>query len=478
MKSLPKLIRRYVSILLLSCVLLLTLNIILLVIFFTNQHPNAHPYQTAQETADALKQSSEGRYMLSDSITYELKEDHVWAVLIEEESKQVTWHTDNLPDTIPHAYTLSDIADLTRGSIADYPAFTGTSRYGLIVLGYPKNSFWKHMWPSWDYDLIASLPKTVLIILAVNAAFIFLIYLVTNSRLLQSIKPIVSGIQSMPTGESVHLDTKGPLSELALNINKTSEILQAQNHQLHKKETARANWIAGVSHDIRTPLSMVMGYAAQLREDTHLTEDEQKKAEVIVKQSERMRSLISDLNLASKLEYNMQPIHAKQENLIAITRQVAVDFINMDVDEKYPIHWETDESLTLCPVNADAALLKRAVSNLIQNSITHNEQGCSIYICVTAEHENCTITVSDDGIGADDEQINKLNHAPHYMSCDENLPELQHGLGFLIVRQIIAAHGGTTIIDHSPYGGFYVKITLPKNASETVTVQSGIKISN
>ena len=76
---------------------------------------------------------------------------------------------------------------------------------------------------------------------------------------------------------------------------------------------------------------MVMGYAGQLRDDTHLTDEGRQKATVIVKQSQKMRNLINDLNLASKLEYNMQPIHPKKENLIAIVRQDVVDFINMDL---------------------------------------------------------------------------------------------------------------------------------------------------
>lgn len=51
-----------------------------------------------------------------------------------------------------------------------------------------------------------------------------------------------------------------------MSINKTSELLQSQSYRFRKKETARANWIAGISHDIRTPLSMVMGYAGQPKE--------------------------------------------------------------------------------------------------------------------------------------------------------------------------------------------------------------------
>ena len=460
MKSVPKLIRRFVGIMLLSSLLLIILNFALLGIYTLNQAPNGSPWITAQEVADALSQNENG-YVLSEDMARELQNTNVWAVFIENATMKVVWQTDNLPETVPMTYTVSDIANLTRGYIDGYPTFTGEAENGLAVLGYPKESFWKHMWPSWDYNFIASLPKTILSVLAINIASIFTIYMIANSKLLKSVKPIVSGIQALSTNEEVHIREKGLLSELAVNINKTSDILQTQSRQLRKRETARANWIAGVSHDIRTPLSMVMGYAGQLENDVQLSEDNRQKAAVIVRQSERMRNLINDLNLASKLEYNMQPINPKKQNLIAVIRQVVVDFINMNIDEKYTIVWETDETLTSCPVCIDKDLIKRAVSNLIQNSINHNEQGCRIFVRVIAEDNICTVVVADDGIGATDEQIGKLNHSPHYMVCDENTSEQRHGLGLLIVKQIVFAHSGKMLIKHSEYGGFEVDLSLP-----------------
>lgn len=459
MKSVPKLIRRFVGIMLLSSMLIIILNFALLGVYMLNQAPNGYPWATAQEVADDLLQDG-NEYILGDDTTLELQKENVWAIFIDNATMKVVWQTDNLPETVPMSYTVSDIANLTRGYIDGYPTFTGEAENGLVVLGYPKDSFWKHMWPSWDYNLIANLPKTVLSVLAINIALIFVIYMIANSKLLKSVKPIVSGIQALSTNEEVHIREKGLLSELAVNINKTSDILQTQSRQLRKKETARANWIAGVSHDIRTPLSMVMGYAGQLENDMHLSEDNRKKATVIVQQSKRMRNLINDLNLASKLEYNMQPIHPERQNLVAIVRQVVVDFINMNIDEKYTIEWETDENLTSCPVCIDKDLIKRAVSNLIQNSINHNEQGCKIYVSVTVENSKCIVTVADDGMGATDEQIEKLNHSPHYMVCDENTSEQRHGLGLLIVKQIIAAHNGKVKISHSEYSGFKVELEI------------------
>lgn len=457
-KSLPKLIRRFVVVLLLSSVLLFLFNFALFALYVGSQKPNGHPWTTASQVADAL---SEEGCRLPKELALELERDHVWAIWIEEQTKKVVWHTKNLPAAVPLSYSLSDIAGLTRGYIDGYPTFTGEAENGLAVLGYPKDSFWKHMWPSWDYSLISNLPGILLCACASNLALLFLIYLFVNTKLLKSVKPIVGAIQSLPAKETVRIPETGLFAELAASINKASEILQTQNRQLRKKETARANWIAGVSHDIRTPLSMVMGYADQLEQDPRLGQDSRKKAAVIVTQSRRMRNLINDLNLASKLEYNMQPVNLIRQNLVALLRQVAVDFINMDIDAKYPVIWETKEALTVCPAEIDKGLVKRAVSNLIQNCMYHNAQGCSIFVRVETEESHAVIVVEDNGSGADDEQIEQLNRAPHYMVCDENTTKQRHGLGLLIVKQIMAAHGGTVKIGHSSYGGFCVKLSLP-----------------
>lgn len=460
MKSVPKLIRHFVSIMLLSSVLLIILNFTLLAVYTLRQAPNSYPWTTADEVAGNLLQNDNG-YVLSEDIALKLKKTNVWAIFIDNATMKVVWKTENLPETVPMSYSVQDIARLVRGYIDGYPTFTGEAENGLVVLGYPEDSFWKHMWPSWDYNFIASLPKTVLSVLVINVMLVFIIYITVNSKLIKSVKPIINGIQSLSTKEAVNIQEKGLLSELAASINKTSEILQSQNRQLRKRETARANWIAGVSHDIRTPLSMVMGYAGQLESDKRLPEDIQKKAAVIVKQSERIRNLINDLNLASKLEYNMQPVNPVRQNLVAVVRQVVAGFINMNIDDNYIIEWETDEDLSVCLVDIDKDLIKRAVSNLIQNCINHNAQGCHIFVRVMAGNNNCMIVVDDDGIGATDEQIEKLNNSPHYMVCDENTSEQRHGLGVLIVKQIVAAHGGVVNIGHSLYGGFSVGLILP-----------------
>lgn len=462
MKSIPKLIRRFVLILLLSIFLFLVLNMGFLIAYTMGHSANGSPWTAAQDAAEAMAVTEEG-YTLPEEMQEELESKNIWAVYIDNTTLKALWHSDNLPDTVPLEYTASEIASLTRGYIDDCPAFTGTGEEGLMILGYPQKSFWKHMYPSWDYQMIESAPMTVLIVLGGNVLLVLLIYIGANSGLLRSVRPIVEGIRKLPEGEPVSIKEKGILSELAFHLNKTSEMLQSQKYQLRKKDAARANWIAGVSHDIRTPLSMVMGYAAQLGTSEYLREEDRKKASAIVRQSRRMKNLINDLNLASKMEYNMQPIVREEINAVALVRQIAVDFIYMDVDGRYPIEWETDEELIVCRICADKELIKRAVSNLIQNSMNHNEDGCTVHVAVEEINGYCVISVEDDGAGASEEEIERLNHAPHYMVCDTNTREQRHGLGLWIVKQIAESHGGKAEITRSGYGGFGVKIMLPLN---------------
>ncbi|NBH81345.1 sensor histidine kinase [bacterium C-53] len=461
MKSISKLIRRFVGIMTLSTLLFSILNVAFFAIVFVKNTTTFSPWDMADSAAAALQFTNYG-YSISGDVMTKLKEENAWAFLIDNDTRQVVWQTDNLPDNIPMQYTLSDIAELTRGYVNGYPTFTGAAQNGLLVLGYPKDKFWKHTRASWDYNFIANLPRNAILILAINTILMFLLYAAANTKLLRSIRPIAKGIQDLSGGNPVYIKENGMLSELAEKINKTSEILQKQTEQLRKKENARANWIAGVSHDIRTPLSMIMGYAGQLEHSTQLPAAERKKAAGIVKQSNRMRDLINDLNLASRLEYDMQPLTMKQENAISILRQMVVDFINMDIDDKFPIEWKTVDTLSACYINADKDLLKRAISNLIQNSINHNENGCVIYVSVDDDNNTCKICIEDSGIGASDEQIDKLNNTPHYMVCDTNTAEQRHGLGLLIVKQIIKGHNGKIVIDHSEYGGLKVVLIIPK----------------
>ena len=461
MKSTLKLIRRFLMIVILSIFLLLIMNLILLFVISGPNIGNKSPWTAADEVAAALVQQGDGTYVLSGNGKNVLSESGAWAILIEDKSGSVIWHSANLPDDIPMQYSLSSLAWAVRGYIKDYP--TTTSSYGnhILVLGNPKTSLWKLMWNTFDYQMIANMPRTILVFLFSNFALLLIIYLAATTGVLRSVKPIVQGIETLPDGGNVYIKEKGLFSQLAKSINQASERLRNQEYRLKKKETARANWIAGVSHDIRTPLSMVLGYASQLEESPNLSAEERQKASIIRLQSVRIKNLINDLNLSSKLEYNAQPVNRNLINAVSLLRHVVVDFINMDPNGIYPMEWATANTFTRCMVKADERLLRRALSNLIINAQVHNPNGCMITAKISEIENWCCMTIWDNGIGVEEKQLEALRNSPHYMFCDSSTSEQRHGLGLLIVKQIAEAHGGKLELGHSPEGGFSASILLP-----------------
>lgn len=472
MSSITKLIRRSVAILILSVALLFVLNIIWFMVLAMNQTGAGAPWAMAEDVADGLTGGNDG-YTLSPDVQTALDQEHVWAMYIDNTTRSVQWHTQSLPEEIPMTYTIGDIADLTRGYLKDYPTFTKSTGEGLIVVGYPKDRYWKHLYPAWDMDIIKNAPMILLSFAGINITAIFLIYVIANSKLLRQIRPIEEGISALHTDQPIYVREQGLLSDLARNINETGEILRSQKVDLRKKETARANWISGVSHDIRTPLSMVLGYAAQMEEDPGLSPENRKKMAIIRQQGLKMKNLINDLNLASKLEYHMQPLSVETVSLRAIVRQCAADFINSDLEGKYPLTWQDEAENAPCRIQGDKALLCRAVNNVLNNCVSHNPEGCAITVTLGTEKGGCFVAVEDNGRGISREQLEKLRTTPHYMFSDGSCGEPRHGLGLLIVRQIVRAHKGTVTFDHGKRSdriiadpgaagnGFFVKITFP-----------------
>ena len=101
------------------------------------------------------------------------------------------------------------------------------------------------------------------------------------------------------------------------SIHKANAELNKAGKHLLQKEQARAEWINGVSHDVRTPLSIILGYASEIEKNEDASQPVQLQASIIRKQSEKLRSLIADLNLTSRLESN-QMMNENQKNICCL----------------------------------------------------------------------------------------------------------------------------------------------------------------
>lgn len=206
---------------------------------------------------------------------------------------------------------------------------------------------------------------------------------------------------------------------------------------VEKREQARIEWIAGVSHDIRTPLSVVMGYADTLEQDESLTEEARQQAAMIRHQSVVMKELIADLNLTFKLEYSMQTLRKEKVRPAEMIRNITAEFLNDFPLEQLEINVQITPGGESVYLKADRQLFMRVFRNLINNSMKHGGQNetVKIQISMWEEKKKCYIRLEDNGGGYSEEILHGLRKKKKSITGNSI-----HGLE--IVQKIILAHGG------------------------------------
>ena len=154
------------------------------------------------------------------------------------------------------------------------------------------------------------------------------------------------------------MSENGIFKEVAKNINTTSVSIERKNQIIKQRDTARSNWISGVSHDIRTPLSVILGYSEELFSETD--GENKEKAKIITEQTLKIKKLIEDLNLVSSLEYDMQPNRKKEIKICTLIRNIVTDILNSGLSDKYSI--ELNLNCENAVIMGDEPLLERACS--------------------------------------------------------------------------------------------------------------------
>lgn len=376
---------------------------------------------------------------------------YAWAMALDDDGS-VIWQHD-LPQNLNKHYTASEIASFSRWYLDDWPVFCWTADYGLFVAAVPRGSVWKYNIYNNEQlmnAMAAGMLPALALLLGVAAACC-LLFSWRGARRLQT---IAAGLATVADGGTIRLPTDGFAGELADTVNRTSEQLRRRNEIIARRDDARTSWIAGVSHDVRTPLALILGWAEQLEQDTALPAAARQKACGIRTQSEKLRALIEDLNLTSKLQYGAQPLRCRPTQAGPLLRRLAAEFCDSPLAARCTVALEIAPDADKAILDADAALLARAVENLLHNAACHNPGPVQVQLSAVRTGKTLRITIADDGAGYPPAVL----HALQTGEAGENTP---HILGLHVVEQIIRAHGGTAAFARNAPRGAKAVLVLP-----------------
>lgn len=452
MNAVQRFFRRYIVSTVGIVILFLTVNIAL---FFTILIAGSMSGSDAVFSVETFSNHivwQDETWAADDTALSMLQEYTAWAMLLNEDG-DVVWQQ-NLPENLPRSYTSAEVASFSRWYLEDYPVKVWTRADGnLMVVGFPPRTLVKFYYAlEWPY--MGVLLGGIAAVFIINLLLIVFLILRNTRKVERAMTPILQGIQNLSHGKAPHLEEQGELAEINAGLNRAADYMK-------KKDNTRAGWIRGVSHDIRTPLSMVLGYASELEDDRDLPPNARKQAGIIRRESEKMKRLIDDLNLTTKLEYALQPVHFKDVNWVEASRQAVSEVLNSGLDSRYEIVFAEMQPGRSIHLLGDEGLLRRMLDNLLRNSITHNPQGCRIAVSIGEENGRCICTISDNGMGIAPERLKALNRGDDIASTQGSDEKAEHGLGLKLVAQVVKAHRGIVSFSANAPHGLEVRISLP-----------------
>ena len=319
-------------------------------------------------------------------------------------------------------------------------------------------------------NYIMRLGGKTMIITLLTALMLGLIIFWLITRYLNQIIKSVKRFKEGHLTERIPVKSSSELKTLAVTFNEMAEEILNSMEKIKTTENLRRELVANVSHDLRTPLSVIHGYVETMlmKAESISSEQQRQYLETILKSTERLKKLVGDLFELSKLEAH--EITPKKEAFF-ITELV------QDVSQKHKLIAE-DKNLTIVPVvdnnvpmvHADISLIERVLQNLMDNAIKFSSDGGIITIETHNHGNDVEVKVTDTGRGIPEEDIplvfdryfNLSKSASRGLKEDQDLVSKSSvGLGLAIVKKILDIHNATIHLTSKLNKGSAFSFRLP-----------------
>lgn len=408
---------------------------------------------------------------LSKSSLQQIEAEKVWVQLINSNGEVVDGYGTNQE---PVTYSTEDLHTLPKTKDDSVAAYYDAESEQTIMVGVQESNSASSI----ENGLFKTINNSILIIF-IGLFLVLLIVTFWYARkfgvplitMMKWIQNLGSGLYEQPLDlhqRPILLNKEGKLKrkyrlykDLIATLSQLTAALKENEAQRHKMTQTREEWISGLSHDLKTPLASISGYAQMLETENYSwTERETKEfAGIIVEKSAYMMELLEDLTLTYRLKNQALPITKEQVDINDFIRRAIIHFINDPANN--------DKEFIFHPYNGDAFApidpkwFQRIIDNLIANAIKYNPSGTAITVSISPiEQHLLIITITDNGKGMDNETLDKLFQR-YYRGTNTSDTSNGTGLGLTIAKQLVQLHGGSINVKSAPHKGTTVRIILP-----------------
>ncbi|MGX5479647.1 sensor histidine kinase [Bacillus thuringiensis] len=248
-------------------------------------------------------------------------------------------------------------------------------------------------------------------------------------------------------------DVTSSLEHLSITLKKNDAMRQVL-------QQTREEWITGLTHDLKTPLSSIYGYALLLESNQYnwTDRDIQQFGSVMKEKSQYMTTLIDDLSLTYQLKNNSLPAQHVNVEINQFIQKVLLQFINNPTLQNQNI--EFVPSSNKIQYFIEEKWFQRIIENLLVNAVKHNNETTTVIVKLSQNANSFTLSISDDGKGMD-EKTKELLFERYYRGTNTEESNIGTGLGLAITKQLVHAHNGTISVDSALGKGTTIILVFP-----------------